>query len=97
LDIGAEHVLRDVAKSVGLNDVAVDGVVATGIPQERLRDEHTSLIADLDVFGVPTFIANGEAIFARIMDRHNVTDVARVIEMLDWTNLNEFKRTRILQ
>ena len=95
LDIGDVRVLRDAATSVGLDDVAVAEVVATGIPQERLKDEHTSLIADFDVFGVPTFIANGEAVFTRIMDRHNITDVTRVIDMLEWTNLNEFKRTRV--
>jgi hypothetical protein len=46
---------------------------------------HTSPVDDLDVFGVPTFIANGEAVFARIMDRHNITDVTRVIDTLEWT------------
>ena len=96
-DIGAERVLREVADAVGLDDTAVAGVVATGLPQEQLRDEHSSLIADFDVFGVPTFIAGGEAVFVRIMDRNNVADVTRVIDMLEWTNLNEFKRTRIAQ
>jgi hypothetical protein len=95
LDIGDEHVLRNVANAVGLDGTAVAGVVATGMPQERLKDEHSSLITDVEVFGVPTFIAGGEAVFVRIMDRHNVADVTRVIDMLDWTNLNEFKRTRI--
>ena len=95
LDIGDERTLRDVAVAVGLDDVAVSGVVGTGMPQERLEDEHTSLVADFDVFGVPTFISNGEAVFVRIMDRHNVADVTRVIDMLQWTNLNEFKRTSI--
>ncbi len=97
LDIGDQQVLRDVANSVGLDDCAVADAVGTGLAQERLRDEHTSLVDDFDVFGVPTFIANGEAVFARIMDRHNVTDVTRVVNMLDWTNLNEFKRTTIPQ
>ena len=95
LDVGDEHVLRDVARSVGLNDVAVAEAVATGMPQQRLADEHTSLVTDYGVFGVPTFIGDGDAVFVRIMDRHNVTDVTRVVDMLDWTNLNEFKRTRI--
>jgi predicted DsbA family dithiol-disulfide isomerase len=95
LDIGAEHVLRDLAIAVGLDDDAVAAVVATGTPQQRLKDEHTSLVADFEVFGVPTFISNGEAVFARIMDRHNIADVTRIIDMLEWTNLNEFKRTRI--
>jgi hypothetical protein len=95
LDIGDERVLRDVAIAVGLDDMTVAGVVATGMPQERLRDEHSSLLGDLEVFGVPTFIAGGEAVFVRIMDRNNVADVTRVIDMLEWTNLNEFKRTSI--
>jgi 2-hydroxychromene-2-carboxylate isomerase len=95
LDVGGEPVLRDVANVVGLDDTAVAAVVATGRPQERLKDEHSSLAADLEVFGVPTLIAGGEAVFVRIMDRHNVADVTRVIDMLEWTNLNEFKRTRI--
>jgi hypothetical protein len=97
LDLGGERVLRDVANVVGLDDTAVAAVVATGRPQERLKDEHSSLAVDLEVFGVPTLIAGGEAVFVRIMDRHNVADVTRVIDMLDWTNLNEFKRTRIAQ
>jgi predicted DsbA family dithiol-disulfide isomerase len=95
LDIGDVRVLRDVATSVGLDKDAIAAVVATGVPQERLKEEHTSLVADFDAFGVPTFIADGEAVFARIMGRHNVTDVTRVIDMLAWTNLNEFKRTSI--
>jgi predicted DsbA family dithiol-disulfide isomerase len=97
LDIGDEHVLRDVVDSVGLADGSVEDVVRTGMPQSRLEVEHTSLVADFDVFGVPTFISGGEAVFARIMDRHNVVDVQRVIDMLSWTNLNEFKRTSIPQ
>lgn len=95
LDVGNDHVLRNVANAVGLDPDAVADVVNTGMPQDRLKDEHTSLIADFEVFGVPTFIADGEAVFARIMDRHNVIDVKRVVDMLGWTNLNEFKRTRI--
>jgi predicted DsbA family dithiol-disulfide isomerase len=97
LDIGDEHVLRAVATATGLSADAVAAVVGTGIPQKRLKEEHTSLDSELGVFGVPTFIADGEAVFVRIMDRHNVSDVTRVIDMLSWTNLNEFKRTRIAQ
>jgi protein-disulfide isomerase-like protein with CxxC motif len=95
LDIGDEEVLRDVANAVGLDDTDIAGIVATGMPQKRLKDEHSSLVEDFEVFGVPTFIVGGEAVFVRIMDRHNVADVTRVIDMLEWTNLNEFKRTRI--
>ena len=50
---------------------------------------------DHDVFGVPTFISGGDAVFVRFMERHNRTDLYRVLDMLSWTNLNEFKRTTI--
>lgn len=95
LDVGDERVLRGVADSVGLDAAAVAEVVETGVSQKCLREEHTTLVDEFGVFGVPTFISDGEAVFVRIMDRHNITDVTRVIDMLEWTNLNEFKRTRI--
>ena len=50
---------------------------------------------DHDVFGVPTFISGSDAVFVRFMERHNRTDLYRVLDMLSWTNLNEFKRTTI--
>jgi len=34
-------------------------------------------------------------VIAAIMDKPTSTDVAQVIDMLEWANLNEFKRTRI--
>ncbi len=95
LDVGDEHVIRDVASNVGLDVDAVALDVATGVPQRTLKSEHTALVDTYEVFGVPTFIADGEATFVRIMDRHDVEDVTRVIDMLTWTNLNEFKRTTI--
>jgi hypothetical protein len=29
------------------------------------------------------------------MERHSVDDVERVLDMLEWTRLNEFKRTTV--
>ncbi len=95
LDVGDEHVIRNVAAGVGLDVDAVAAVVATGVSQRMLESEHTALVDDYDVFGVPTFITDDEAVFVRVMDRHNVVDVTRIVDMLTWTNLNEFKRTRI--
>jgi len=97
LDVGDEIVLREVAAAVGLDAAAVADVVRTGVPQKALQAEHTSLVDDHAVFGVPTFIADGEAVFVRIMDRHNGDDITRIISMLGWDNLNEFKRTTIPQ
>ncbi len=97
LDVGDEHVIRGVVDDVGLDVDEIAALVATGVPQRTLEEEHTALVEDHDVFGVPTLIADGEAVFVRIMNRHDLVDVERVVEMVSWSNLNEFKRTRIPQ
>jgi hypothetical protein len=90
-----ESVLRGVAISVGLDPDAIAAIVADGKPAITLGQEHTEMVDDYDVFGVPTFIAFGEATFIRFMERNNVEDLDRALAMLDWSRLNEFKRTRI--
>ena len=94
-DIGDEAVLADIATNVGLDAGAVAAAVATGIPGKTLAAEHTALVEDLGVFGVPTFIDGDEAVFVRFMERHKLDDLDRVIDMISWTNVNEFKRPRI--
>jgi predicted DsbA family dithiol-disulfide isomerase len=94
-DIDDGGVLRSIAEDVGLDADAVAEAVATGIPMKTLRDEHRALVEDHAVFGVPTFISREEAVFVRFMDLDARDDLERVVAMIDWTNLNEFKRTRI--
>jgi protein-disulfide isomerase-like protein with CxxC motif len=94
-DIGDEAVLRDVATKVGLDADAVAAAVETGVPAKTLAAEHTALVEDLGVFGVPTFIDGEEAVFVRFMERHKLDDLDKVIDMISWTNVNEFKRSRI--
>ncbi len=94
-DIGDPTVLADVAVSVGLDPKTITDAVASGIPSKRLGAEHSALVEDHAVFGVPTFIAGDEAVFVRLMERHNTEDLDRVVQMVSWANLNEFKRTRV--
>jgi hypothetical protein len=47
------------------------------------------------VFGVPTFCEGDEAVFIRFMERGRGDDVQRALDLLEWTRLNEFKRTRV--
>lgn len=97
-DRGEKHepdVLRKTAIEVGLDAAAVEAEVASGRPLETLRREHTEALEQWAVFGVPTFIENGEAVFVRLMERGRVDDVERVLDQLSWARLNEFKRTRI--
>lgn len=94
-DVDDAAVLGRVASAAELDGDAVADLVAGGTPMELLAAEHAELVERWDVFGVPTFIKGDEAVFVRLMERHVVSDVDRVLDMLDWTRLNEFKRTRI--
>lgn len=94
-DVDDSTVLRKVADDSGLDPDAVAAIVAGGTPLKTLAAEHEALIDRHDVFGVPTFIAGDEAVFVRLMERHRRDDVERVLDMLEWSRLNEFKRTRI--
>jgi protein-disulfide isomerase len=93
--IDDEAVLRDVVTSVGLDADAVADEAWSGRPMKTLQAEHTQAVDEWDVFGVPTFVDGDEAVFVRFMDRGRVDDLERMIGLLDWTNLNEFKRTRL--
>jgi hypothetical protein len=94
-DLNDPDVLSAVAASVGLDPELIIEHVATGVPAATLAREHTSLVEDFGVFGVPTFISGDDAVFVRFMERHRRDDLERVVDMLGWANLNEFKRTRI--
>jgi predicted DsbA family dithiol-disulfide isomerase len=93
--IREESVMREVAASVGLDADAVAARAADPETLATLAREHTELVERYDVFGVPTFVADGVATFVRFMERGRVDELLRVLDLLDWTGLNEFKRTRI--
>jgi protein-disulfide isomerase-like protein with CxxC motif len=95
IDVGDGREIAKVAESVGLDHVAVAGEVASGRPMATLAAEHQDLVRCWDVFGVPTFITGDEAVFVRLMQRHQPREVGHIVELLEWTNLNEFKRTRL--
>jgi protein-disulfide isomerase-like protein with CxxC motif len=90
-----EAVLRDVVASVGLDADAVTDEVGSGRPLKTLMTEHVQAVDEWDVFGVPTFVEGDQAVFVRFMDRGRVDDLERMVELLTWTRLNEFKRTRL--
>jgi hypothetical protein len=100
-DIRAEDVVRSVlARHVDAD--AVFDEIASGRPLATFRREHEEMAERHAVFGVPTFIAGEEAVFVRLMDRPGEDTqaarrtVERVVDLLTgWTDLNEFKRTRI--
>jgi hypothetical protein len=94
-DVDDEGVLRSVAAGAGFDADELAAQVASGEPLARLAEAHAEAAKRWSVFGVPTFIMNDEAVFARLMERHRHDDIERVLDMLEWTRLNEFKRTTI--
>jgi protein-disulfide isomerase-like protein with CxxC motif len=94
-DVDDEALLRELATAAGIDAEEVAAHTAAGLSMKRLAAEHAELVDRWGVFGVPTFIHGDEAVFVRLMERHQRTDVEKVLDMLEWPRLNEFKRTRI--
>jgi len=90
-----DDVLREAIASVGLDPDVVAEEAASSEALEILANEHTEAVTRWDVFGVPTYIEDDEAVFVRFTERGRVDDLEQVLAMLQWTRLNEFKRTRI--
>jgi 2-hydroxychromene-2-carboxylate isomerase len=93
--LGHEDVLQEAIAGVGLDVDDVTAEVWSGRPLKTLAAEHTEAVERWATFGVPTFIEGEEAVFIRFMERGRADDVLRALDLLEWTRLNEFKRTRI--
>jgi predicted DsbA family dithiol-disulfide isomerase len=95
LQLKDEAVLRNAAAGAGVDPDAVASEIASGRPLKALAAEHTESVDRWGVFGVPTFCEGDDAVFIRFMDRGRTDDLARAMHLLEWTRLNEFKRTRV--
>jgi 2-hydroxychromene-2-carboxylate isomerase len=95
LQLQDEGVVRDAVASAGLDPDAVGEEAWSGRPLKVLAAEHSEAVDRWGVFGVPTYIEDDTAAFVRFMERGRVDDLERMLDMLQWTRLNEFKRTRI--
>jgi DSBA-like thioredoxin domain len=95
LKIAKVEVLAEIAAKVGLDPDAIAAEVATGRPLKVLAEEHTEAVKRHAMFGVPTFVIGDQAVFVRFMDRKNPEDIDRVLALLEWTDLNEFKHTSV--
>ena len=71
-----------------------------------VQKEHEAAVSGPGAWGVPTFITSDDrAVFVRVMDRnpgataaeqaHGRATIERILDLLEWTDLNEFKATRI--
>lgn len=101
---GSKLVADDVRAALTAAGVDADAVFAridSGEALAVVRDEHTTSVKTNDVWGVPTFIADDQAVFVRFMHRPEgdaklaQTTIERVLDLLAWPELNEFKHTSI--
>jgi hypothetical protein len=99
-DLRRRDVLAAVLNESGVDGGAVLSALDDGWPLQTFRKEHEAVVADHDVFGVPTFIAGGRAVFVRLLSRPEgdsalaTSTIDRVIDLTDgWADLNEFKQT----
>lgn len=96
-----EALLRDVLTAEGVDADAVFTEIGTGKPLATVKAEHAEVAEQSHVWGVPTFIVDDRAAFVRLMDRPagdtvlGRTTVQRVVDLLSWPELNEFKHTSI--
>ncbi|MDX2345000.1 MAG: DsbA family protein [Acidimicrobiia bacterium] len=94
-DIGDESELHAVAAAANLAPTEIAAEVASGRPQGVLAAEHQEAVHKWEVFGVPTFVVGDEAVFVRCMERHQPDEIEQIVQLIEWTNLNEFKRTKV--
>lgn len=101
LDLRDHEVVAEVLVAAGVDADAVLAEIADGWPLATVRKEHEAVSADHGVWGVPTFIVGAEAVFVRFMHRPGGdadlarTTIERVVDLAAWSDLNEFKHTRI--
>ncbi len=101
-DLRDDGVVRGALTRAGADADAVMAEVESGWPAKAVRDEHERVVSQLDVFGVPTFIAGDSAVFVRLMSRPKGDGILaretidRVVGLIQgYPDLNEFKHTRL--
>jgi len=102
LDLRNHAVVADVLEAHGLDADEVFNEVLTCRPRDTFRAEHEAAVRDHHVFGVPTLIAEGRAVFIRLVDRPGDdadaarSTIERCVDLVTgWPNLNELKHTSI--
>ena len=102
LDLRERDTIGRVLDEAGVDGAGVLAEIDAGWPLDVFRKEHEDGVDNTDVFGVPTFILEGRAVFVRLMNRPEgdaklaTTTIHRIVDLMqDWPELNEFKYTRI--
>jgi hypothetical protein len=99
-ELKSREALSPVLSGAGVDVDRLWAEVDSGRPLATIEKEHTTYVESHRVFGVPTFIVDGAAVFVRLMDLPTDADVARatierLFDQIAWSTLNEFKHTSI--
>jgi protein-disulfide isomerase-like protein with CxxC motif len=104
LDLRVPDVLSGVLDRAGVPGSKILAEIEAGTPIDVIRQAHQQAVSDLSVFGVPTFVVEGRAVFVRLMSRpQGDAALARrtieaVVQLFDaQPDLNEFKSTTTLR
>jgi hypothetical protein len=104
LKLDDPEVVRGVLRKNGVDDDAVFARIDSGEALRRVQAEHERYAESHSVWGVPTFIADDQAVFVRFMHRattgadaaESIKTIERTVDLLTgWPDLNEFKHTSI--
>jgi 2-hydroxychromene-2-carboxylate isomerase len=102
LDLRDRDVVREVLTRHRVDADAVFETIDDGGALDVVRKEHEAAAGDHTVWGVPTFVMDGEAVFVRVTDRpgedtdHARRTIDKVLALLDgFPQLNEYKHTSI--
>lgn len=102
LDIREHRVVADVLTAERLDPDQIFHEVVSCRPRDVFRVEHQTAVNEHRVFGVPTVIIDGQAVFIRLLSRPG-TDQKKARDTIErcldlaagWPELNEFKHSSI--
>jgi protein-disulfide isomerase-like protein with CxxC motif len=100
-DLRSRDVLSGVLAAAGVDTDAAWAEVDSGRPLATIEKEHTAFVESHKVWGVPTFIVGDRAVFVRLLEQSAgdvevaTRTIERVLDLVEWPILNEFKHTSI--
>jgi 2-hydroxychromene-2-carboxylate isomerase len=102
LDLREATVVAGVLDAAGVPGEKVLAEVEAGGPIEEIGRSHQQAVNEWSVFGVPTFVVDGRAVFVRLMSRpqgdaalarRTIEGIVRLMD--EQRDLNEFKYTTL--
>ncbi len=100
-DLRRRDVISEVLGRLGVDVDAVWTEVDSGRTLATVEKEHTAHAESHTVWGVPTFVVGERAVFVRLLDTagenaaESIAMIDRVLDNVEWSELNEFKHTTI--